>query len=98
MFFMDNQIMISPIIKAAVSPTNLLTPKGKFQMFPADFKNEDIFTMEGAFFIVKGERFHFQLSVDSTGLYIERNGEQCVITPEMFPTRQLKCFVLTWSP
>lgn len=95
---MNNQILISPIIKAAVSSTDLLKPKGKLQMFPSDFKNANFFEIEGALFVVDGDNFHFQLSVDATGLYAERNGARCVITPEMFPSRQLKCVVFTWSP
>lgn len=94
---MTNRVDISPNLKGAVSITDLLKPNGRFEMLPAN-NNTNIFNDVGAFFIVHGEHFHFQLSVDETGLYIERNGEQCVLTPDMLSTGHLKFFIMTWSP
>ena len=95
---MVNQIEISQIIRAAVSPTDLLRPKGKFQMIPLDFNTSNIFKMVGSLFIVNGEGFRFQLSVDDTGLYIERNSESCILTPDLLSDKKLRFFIATWSP
>lgn len=95
---MINQINISPVFKGIISITDLLTPKGKLQMLPVNNDNNNIFSQVGTFFNLKGEDFYFQLSADYTGLYLERNGEQCIITPDMLTSRQLRFFIMTWSP
>lgn len=95
---MTNRIDISPSIKSAISMTDLLKPKGTFKMLPIANSNSNFFDNEGALFIVNGENFHFQLSVDKTGLYVERNGEQCVLTPDTLSNGRLNFFLLTWSP
>jgi hypothetical protein len=95
---MINRISISPIIKSAVSTTDLLKPKGALTMVPVESNNTNLFEQAGSLFIVDGDNFHFQLSMDETGLYVERNGEQCILTPEMLATRRLNFFILTWSP
>jgi hypothetical protein len=95
---MTNRISISPIIKSAVSPTDLLKPKGTLTMLPTRNNGHNLFDEVGSLFIVDGDNFHFQLSMDESGLYIERNGEQCVLTPNMLRSKRLNFFVLTWSP
>jgi hypothetical protein len=95
---MTNRILISTVIKSAVSITDLLKPKGSFTMVPVKANNTNLFEEAGSLFIVDGDNFHFQLSMDETGLYIERNGEQCILTPEMLTSKRLNFFVLTWSP
>jgi hypothetical protein len=67
-------------------------------MLPVNNHNTNIFSQAGTFFNLKGEDFHFQLSADETGLYLERNGEQCILTPDMLTSRRRRFFIMTWSP
>src|SRR5687767_10752911 len=93
---MENSIEISPSIKSAISPTDLLKPKGKFGMTPTTKMN--FFDNSGILFTVQSENFNFQLSIDSQALVARRNGFVCSLTPEMFPNKVLLFFLFTWSP
>lgn len=93
---MINRIDISPTIAGGISITDLLKPKGKFQLMNIGLNN--LFEEEGTLFVVENEEFHFQLSIDKMGLYVTRNGEQCVLLRENLHSRHMFFFVITWSP
>ena len=95
---MINKIEISDFIKGGVSPTQLLTPKGKLQMISSGSNRGNIFDNTGSFFIIQDDNFHFQFSAGENGLYVERNGEQCALPAIQFQNKFLKFFILTWSP
>lgn len=94
---MDNQILISPAFEGSISKTDLLKPRGKISLLPLG-RRTNLFDEAGTFFKVIGENFHFQLSIDESGLYAERNGDMCILTPNMLAKRELYLFIFTWSP
>ena len=77
--------------------TDLLKPKGTLKVIPL-LKSSNFLDNEGILFIVEGEDYHFKLSVDQSGLYVHRNGEQCALHKDMLHNGHLTFFILIWNP
>lgn len=93
---MNNTIHIEQKLKQSVSPTDLLKPKGKINYMTLD-SSFNFFQESGVLFEVTGENFHFNFSINSESLSIERNGFKVSLTPEMFPDGKLLFFLMGWS-